>query len=329
MLSKRFLSLALAVIMAFGVLTLFASCKSEGADGADNKANVAGETHEENYTNSGTIDGNGNGTGEESGDGNVSVDPKEDLPGKYTLYHQNVGGHEMNYYQLYYFSGGNKNIELHKDGKVSGDIPDGYTWSAEKLTYTTGDGKTSTITVKDKNMIVIADESVTLTYVKEGDPRLGNVPTVYKILYDHVMANGTVDGNDRTATCRVYTDGTLTTITATSDGKIKWKYARNNGIYIEMEVLENEQFQTLTFVYPKGMMDKDYTCVAKFNPALVEVMKIDFISYVQTPDTSQYGTPNAYKSLMGSYATLMFAGVNDYIKTELGMSLRPFGFSIY
>lgn len=257
--------------------------------------------------------------------------PEVALAGKYLIYHIAAGDNELNYFQISMSRLAGTCIQLNTDGTVEGvmngsEIPAGTTWDAKTMTMTNGEGATNAITIAD-NALVFATESGAMTFLKEGDPRLDDLPTPYQYLYDYIVANGTQDDRGHTVACDDKEDRE-TTMTATADGGILWKYQEED-CTLEMQLVENAATQSLVMYIQKGLMDNDYTCNATIETAVITKWDIPFASFEQTPDTSIWVGPNFYEGSTESSLRLMLVDIWAYLALEVGITMESLGFTAY
>lgn len=260
----------------------------------------------------------------------TTANPYEALSGNYLIYHYSAGNTELDYFQLSMSRIGRTNLYFHVDGTVTGkimnsEIPAGNTWDAEALTMTNAEGEMIPFTLEE-NMLTICMDGSTMVLLKEGDPRLDDLPTAFAYLYDYIVANGTQDGRGHTVVC--YNEGRETSMTATGDGGILWKYQDEDST-LEMPLLENSATQSVVMYIYNGFMDQDYTCNATIETAVITKWDIPLVSYEQTPDTSTWGVPDFYDSGVESSLRLMLVDIWNYLRSEVSITMESLGFTAY
>lgn len=260
----------------------------------------------------------------------TTANPYEALSGNYLIYHFSTGDTELNYFQLSMSRIGRTNLEFHADGTVTGkimnsEIPAGNTWDAEALTMTNAEGEIIPFTLEE-NMLTICIDGGTMVLLKEGDPRLDDLPTAFAYLYDYIVSNGAQDDRGYTVIC--HNEGRETSMTATDDGGILWRYQDEDSV-LEMPLLENSATQSVVMYVYNGMMSMDYTCKATIETAVITKWDIPLVSYEQTPDTSTWGIPDIYETGVESSLRLMLVDIWSYLFSEVGVTMESLGFTAY
>ncbi len=315
--TKKLLSLILACVMVLSCLLAFASCGSDENTDNDN----------DNSNNTADTGTNTDETTAETEDNTPPANPYDAFAGKYMIYGLKTTTQEMNYFQVSTSIYKGTYLELRNDGKVTGvvagqQLPEGNTWDVEKMLFTNPSGETAPLVIEN-NAILFTVNNTTMTLLKEGDARLNDLPSAFKYLYDYLTANGTKDASGHTVTCGEGTSG-VTTMTATTDGKILLKFTQKNGDYIlDIPLIDNSTVYTATML----CTGNNKTCTGTFDASSVSMLKVNLTTYAENPASS--GITNMYKTLFESYISLMITHTSSYLRTNVGISIEALGFTSY
>lgn len=264
--------------------------------------------------------------GKEPAETKNTQNPYEAHAGKYMIYHLADEDSELNYFQISMSSLADTYIELHADGKISGvmngkEMPEGNTWNAETLTATNFEGETNSISFQDNALIFIIDGG-TMTLLKEGDPRLDDLPTAFEYLHDYIVSNGTQDDRGHTVVCSEDEDGEKYTMTATADGKISWDHFEADGTHdMTMELVQDAQFQTIVILY------NEYTCTTTVETATVGYSEFVLSSCTIEPEPAYMAS--SIQMLVEMRAQLLFMKANSYLSFTVGITMASLGFANY
>ena len=261
------------------------------------------------------------------GETTTTQDPVAAMAGKYSIYHFRAGETEMDYFQISMSTKmGKTYIELNADGTVTGnmmgsEILEGMTWDAETMTMTNHEGETNAFTLENNELKFEMGEG-TMTLLKEGDPRLDDLPVPFEYLHDHIVANGTQGENGYTVICSEDGDGEKYTMTATSDGKIFWSHLTSDGVKdMEMELVRDAQFQTITVIY------SDYTCTTTVETATITDSGFALSSCTIDPEP-KFGA-SSIQGLVEMRVRLLFMKANRYLMLTVGINMASLGFTGY
>lgn len=264
---------------------------------------------------------------DQPGETTTTQDPMTAMAGKYLIYHFRAGETEMNYFQISMSAKmGQTYIELNADGTVTGnmmgsEIPEGMVWDAEAMTMTNHKGETNAFTLENNELRFEMGEG-TMTLLKEGDPRLDDLPSPFEYLHDHIVANGTQDENGYTVICSEDGDGEKYTMTATSDGKIFWNHLTSDGAKdMEMELVRDAQFQTITVIY------NEYTCTTTVETATIADSGFALSSCTIDPEP-KFGA-SSIQGLVEMSVRLLFMKANRYLMLTVGINMASLGFIGY
>lgn len=326
--TKRLLSLILACVIMLSCLLAFASCGStENSNGEDNDSSKNTADTGSKDTDNNNNDSSTDGTTADKENNTPPANPYDAYAGKYLVYGYKTASQELDYFQVSISVHKNSYLELHNDGKLTGvisgkEIPDGNSWSVDKMIFTNPEGETTPLVIEN-NAILFTVNSTTMTFLKEGDSRLNDLPSVYKYLHDYITANGTKDSLGSTVKCGEGTSG-VTTMTATADGKITLKFTHKDGKYtVDIPLMDNSTAYTAAMLVTAN----NKTCTGTFDASTVSMLKVDLITYTESSPTS--GITNMYKTLFETYISLILTHTNSYMRTNLGMTIDSFGFTSY
>lgn len=251
----------------------------------------------------------------------------EQLAGKYTLYHVKSETEELDYFKVRmndYLAG--MYFDLRADGTLAGnllgsDLGEGATWKPDGLTNAEGD--LIPIIIENGELKFELNDA-TFTMLKEGDSRLDEpLPNMFQYLYDHIVTNGTQDDRGHTVVVEEEEGdyGHKVTMTATGDGKIFWSYRNYDDSVMEMELVENAEFQTITMPYDTTR--NTHMCTATIETATVSYWEFQLSSFAMEPE---YPNADTIQDIMTSRVSIMMMTMHEYLQDTVDISITKLGF---
>ena len=151
--TKRLISLILSCVMMLSCLLAFASCGStDNNNGEDNDSSKNTADTDSKDTDNNNNDSSTDGTTADTENKNPTANPYDAYAGKYLVYGYKTASQELDYFQVSISVHKNSYLELHNDGKVTGiisgkEIPDGNSWSVDKMIFTNPEGELSQLSM--------------------------------------------------------------------------------------------------------------------------------------------------------------------------------------
>ena len=252
-----------------------------------------------------------------------NIRPEELLAGRYMIYEVRSPSGIKNLFQLDINGQSDSYVQLYADGSLAGSLMGesvkGARWELSEHTITVESGECFTFTLED-GLLTVTVRETTLLYLREGDPRLEDIPTPLTFLHSYIWGHGQQEGMDRLVVCSG--DFYLETVTmiATEEGEVIWKLERSDGSVVEMTLEEGAKSQTVTMNYHGDR------CKATFSTADVQENDVRLSGFrsLDADDMVDF-----YEDLMREAVRTLLSNAQAYLEKELDLPMSCLGFVSY